>query len=227
MRFEDRSMAPTLLFDLDGTLVHSVPDLCAALNRLAAARGIPGFTEEETARMVGDGVEKLVARALAARGMTADFETIANFGSDYTSHCTEQTRLYPDVAETLEWLQASGWRLALCTNKPKVATWRLLEVLGVAALFSGVGAGDSFPFRKPDPRHLLSTIAAAGGSPERAVMVGDHRNDVAGAHAAELPCIFAAWGYGAPGMEDGAEAVAQHFADVPRLAESTLTRTGT
>lgn len=227
MRFEDRMAAPTLLFDLDGTLVHSVPDLCAALNRLAAARGMAAFTEDETARMVGDGVHMLVERAFAARGRMTDPAAVASFLADYTLHCAEQTRLYPGAHETLERLHAVGWRLAVCTNKPEAAARRLLDALGVAAFFSGVGAGDSFPYRKPDPRHLLSTIEAAGGVPSRAVMIGDHRNDVAGAHAAGLPCIFAAWGYGAPGMEDGADAVAQHFADVPRLADSVLTRTGT
>lgn len=227
MRFEDRGAPPTLLFDLDGTLVHSVPDLGAALNRLAVARGMPGFTEDETARMVGDGVAKLVARAFAARGVTVDPDAITAFSVDYTARCTERTGLYPGAHATLVQLHGAGWRLALCTNKPKIAAQRILEALDVAVFFSGIGAGDSFPFRKPDPRHLLSTIAAAGGSPARAIMLGDHRNDVAGAHAAGLPCIFAAWGYGAPGMEEGADAVAHDFRNVPDLAEGLLTRTAT
>ncbi len=229
MRFERRNSAGdsagTVLFDLDGTLVHSVPDLCAALNRLMEARHLAAFSEAETASMVGDGVERLVQRGFAARGASADAAAVAGFVADYTAHCTERTLLYPGAREALGRLHDEGRRLGLCTNKPAFAARRLLEALGVGGLFSGIGAGDSFAFRKPDPRHILSTVAAAGGVAEHAVMVGDHRNDVAGAHAAGLPCIFAAWGYGAPEMGRAAEATAGRFADVPGLASKLLTGT--
>jgi phosphoglycolate phosphatase len=92
----------------------------------------------------------------------------------------------------------------------------------MAGRFAAVGGGDSFPVRKPDPGHVLATLAAAGGAPGRAVMVGDHRNDVVAASGAGLPCIFAGWGYGPPAMAEGAVAVAASPADLPALLADLL-----
>jgi phosphoglycolate phosphatase len=216
------ALPPTLLLDLDGTLVDSVPDLAAALNRLMATRDLAPFTEAETARMVGDGVARLVARAFAARGRSTDATAIAAYTADYGTHFAVASRLYPGVAETLERLAAGGWRLAVCTNKPETPARGLLEALGIGGWFAAVGGGDSFPVRKPDPAHLLATLAAAGGDPAAAVMAGDHANDVAAARGAGVPAIFAAWGYGAAGMEQGAQAIARSFADLPGLAACLL-----
>ena len=212
-------MTPTLVLDLDGTLVDSVPDLAAALNRAMAARGLDGFGRAEVAAMVGDGARALYARACTARGAHFDDEGFAAFLADYTAHAAVETRAFPGAIEALGLLQAQGWRLAVCTNKPVAATHALLDALGLGHLFAAVGGGDSFPVRKPDPAHLLMTLAAAGGSAEAAVMVGDHRNDVAAAAGAGVPCIFAAWGYGPAAMAEGAAAVAEGFADVPGLAQ--------
>ncbi|HET6236920.1 MAG TPA: HAD-IA family hydrolase [Acetobacteraceae bacterium] len=213
-----------MLLDLDGTLIDTVPDLAAALNRLAHARGLARFTPAETAAMVGDGVAKLVERACAARGCRADAADVAAFTADYAAHAALASRPYPGVAETLRWLTAEGWRLAVCTNKPEAPARALLRAFGLDGLIAAIGGGDSFPVRKPDPRHMLATLAAAGGSPDRAVAVGDHANDVAAATGAGLPCIFAAWGYGAPGMAAGAAATAAAFTDVPALACALLDR---
>ena len=221
-------MRGTLLLDLDGTLVNSVPDLAAALNRLMSTRGLAGVSEAETARMVGDGVEKLVGRAFAARGTVPDEDAIATYVADYGVHYADRTHLYPGVAETLASLADDGWHLAVCTNKLERPARDLLNVLGIGAMFAAVGGGDSFPVRKPDPQHLLATIAAASGRPETAVMVGDHRNDVVAAHGAGIPCIFAAWGYGTTEMAKSAEAIAESFSEVPTLASRLLrARTGT
>ena len=215
---------PILALDLDGTLIDSVPDLAAAINRVMAARSLAPFTRPEVAAMVGDGVAMLVRRAFAARGREPDADAIADYIADYTAHAVVETRPFPGVLPALEQLRAEGWRLAICTNKPEAATHALLRALGIDALFAAVGGGDSFPVRKPDPAHLLATLRAAGGEarPECAVMVGDHVNDVRAAHGAGLPCIFAAWGYGAPAMAEGAEAVAASFTEVPALARRLL-----
>ena len=215
-------MARTLVLDLDGTLVDSVPDLASALNRLMAARGLAAFTRPETAAMVGDGVEKLLERAFAARGQELDGAALAAFSSDYAAHAAVETRPFPGVAAGLRALAGEGWRLAVCTNKPEGAARALLSALGLAELLAAVGAGDSFPTRKPDPAHLLATLQAAGGSPERSVMTGDHANDVKAAHGAGLPCIFAAWGYGGPAMAEGADAVAQTFPEMVVIARRLL-----
>lgn len=208
----------TLLLDLDGTLVDSVPDLCAALNHLMQSRAISGFSYTETAALVGDGVAALVARAFAARGTAQDDAALDDFLRDYGAHAAERTRAYPGVGPTLDTLLAAGWRLAVCTNKPEGPAHTLLAALGLDDLFSAVGGGDSFPTRKPDPRHLAATLAAAGGVKGRAVMVGDHRNDVAAAAGAGIPAIFAAWGYCPRESGEGAAAVAERFADLPAIA---------
>jgi phosphoglycolate phosphatase len=214
----------TLLLDLDGTLIDTVPDLAAALNRLMRARGLAGFTLAETAAMVGDGVARLVGRAFVARGRTADAADVAEYSADYAAHTVEASRLFPGVADALGRMAAEGWRLAVCTNKPEAPARSLLRAFGLDGLISAVGGGDSFPVRKPDPRHLLATLAAAGGSADRAVMVGDHANDVAAATGAGLPCIFAAWGYGPPEMAAGAAAIAAAFSEVPDLAHALVDR---
>jgi phosphoglycolate phosphatase len=212
----------TLLLDLDGTLVHSVPDIAAALNRLMRARKLAGFSDSETALMVGDGVTRLVERAFAARGRRPDEGAVAAFSADYLRHSAAETRPYPGVAEGLRALVGDGWRLAVCTNKPEGAARALLGALGLAALFAAVGGGDSYAVRKPDPAHLLATLRAAGGERAHAVVAGDHANDVAAARGAGLPCIFAAWGYGPPAMAEGAVAVAHDFAEMAAVARRLL-----
>lgn len=212
----------TILFDLDGTLIDSVPDLAAALNRLLAARGLAGFGYEAVAGMVGDGAAVLVARAFAARCRTPDEAARTEFIADYTAHSAEGTRVYPGVVAALERLARDGWRMAVCTNKPEAAAHATLAALGLDHWFAAVGGGDSFPTRKPDPAHLLATLAAAGGERERAVMAGDHHNDVAGAIACAMPCVFAAWGYGPIEAGVGATAIARSAAELPALLNGLL-----
>jgi phosphoglycolate phosphatase len=210
-------VARTLLLDLDGTLVDTVPDLAPALNRLMASRGLAPFSHPETAAMVGDGVAVLVGRAFAARGLTPDDRAIADFSADYSRHAAVESRAYPGVPELLRDLAASGWRLAVCTNKPEAAARHLLETLDLMRLMCAVGGGDSFPVRKPDPAHLLATLRAAGGDPASTVMVGDHANDVAAAHGAGVKSVFVTWGYGPIAMSRGADAIAD---DLPAMMEA-------
>ena len=215
-------MQPTLVLDLDGTLVDSAPDLAAALNRAMAVRRMPGFTRPEVAAMIGDGARVLYSRACDARGAPFDDAGFDVFLADYTAHAAVETRPFPEAAATLRRMQQGGWRLAVCTNKPSAATHSLLAALDLAGLFAAVGGGDSFAVRKPDPAHLLLTLAAAGGSAGAAVMVGDHRNDVLAATGAGVPCIFAGWGYGTAAMAEGAAATADGFPALPALAEGLL-----
>jgi phosphoglycolate phosphatase len=214
------------VFDLDGTLVDSAPDIHAALDRLMAARHLPPFQRAEVTAMIGDGVTVLVQRACAARGIAADAAAIEAFTADYTAHAAEQTGLFAGIPEVLAALEAGGWRLAVCTNKPAAATAALLDQLGIGQRFAAIGAGDSFPVRKPDPGHLLATLGAAGVAPGQAVMVGDHRNDVVAAAGAGLPCVFALWGYGPPSMAEGCAALAERPADLPGLFERLLPAQG-
>ena len=209
---------PLLVLDLDGTLVDSLADLTAALNRLLGGEGLASLTTAEVRPMVGDGTAKLVERALAVRGHMSRPDDVSAFVTDYTAHAAVETRAYPGVKETLGTLRAAGWRFAICTNKPEAAAKSLLAALGLASWFAAIGGGDSFPVRKPDPGHLLATISAADGDPARAVMAGDHDNDIAAAKAASMPGIFAAWGYGQvpPGLDP--KTVARRFTDLAVIA---------
>jgi phosphoglycolate phosphatase len=192
--------------------------LTAALNRLMAARSLPAFRPAEIKPMIGDGTKKLIERAFAARGQSPDLSDHDRFVADYTSHVAAGTHAYPQVDETLAALQALGWRFAICTNKSTAATEALLEALDLRHWFAALGCGDSFPAHKPDPTHLLGTVKAAGGMPTHAVMVGDHANDVAAARAADIPAIFAAWGYGNATAPQGAAAVARRFVELAAIA---------
>jgi len=212
----------TLILDLDGTLVDSVPDLSAALNRLMGARGLALFDYPGTARMVGDGTRALVERAFAARGLVADEEAQKSFLADYSANAAVETCPFPGALTTLRDLVGLGWRLAVCTNKPEIPARALLAGLGMEGFFAAIGAGDSFPMKKPDPRHLLATINLAGGNPGRSVMVGDHANDVQAALGAGLPCLFAAWGYGPPEMAADAAGIVENFSALPAALETLL-----
>lgn len=215
-------MPRTLLLDLDGTLADTVPDLEAALNRLMASRSLPAFDRPAVAAMVGDGVTALVGKAFAAHGCRPDAAAVADFTADYDEHVAVGSCLYPGVLDALQGLREGGWQLAICTNKPGRAAGRLLGALGLLPLVQAVGAGDSFAVRKPDPGHLLATLFLVGGTPARAVMLGDHRNDVTAAAAACVACVYANWGYGAPGMDAGCTAVADDIAQAAAIANRLL-----
>jgi phosphoglycolate phosphatase len=195
---------PCAVFDLDGTLVDSAPDLHAALDRLMAVKRLPGFARAEVVAMIGDGVRVLLERAYAARGITLDEAGLQHFMTDYEANAAVLTRAFDGIPELLGGLRDAGWRLAVCTNKPEGAARVLLSGLGLDGHFSALGGGDSFPMRKPDPGHLRATLAAAGALPEDAVMIGDHRNDIEAARGAGVRAIFAGWGYGPHSMAGGA-----------------------
>jgi phosphoglycolate phosphatase len=192
------------VFDLDGTLVDSAPDLHAALDRLMAVKRLPGFARAEVVAMIGDGVRVLLERAYAARRIALDEADLQHFMTDYEANAAVLTRAFDGIPELLGGLRDAGWRLAVCTNKPEGAARVLLSGLGLDGHFSALGGGDSFPMRKPDPGHLRATLGAAGAAPEDAVMIGDHRNDIEAARGAGVRAIFAGWGYGPHSMAGGA-----------------------
>jgi phosphoglycolate phosphatase len=188
------------VFDLDGTLVDSAPDIHAALDRLMVHRRLPSFARAEVVGMIGDGVRVLLERAFAARGLVLDEDGFAHFMADYEANAAVLTRPFDGIPELLRGLGDAGWRLAVCTNKPVAAARVLLSGLGLDHHFSALGGGDSFPMRKPDPGHLRATLAAAGANAEGAVMIGDHANDMLAARGAGVRAIFAGWGYGPQSM---------------------------
>lgn len=186
-----------VIFDLDGTLIDSLPDLHHALNQMLAGYGRDPLPLEQVRTLVGDGAGILVGRALEARGLpaTAQGEALSRFLSFYSQDPIQHTQLYPGVIETLEALAQRGHALALCTNKPQAPTREILERMHLARYFSHVVGGDSFPFRKPDPRMLLALLEPTGTAPERAVLVGDSEVDSATAVNAQVPFILMSYGY--------------------------------
>lgn len=172
--------------------------------------------------MVGDGVPALVGRGFAARGGSAAEaeEALPRYIQIYEANATNLTRPYPGVRDTLIELRRRGYRNAVCTNKPQRATEMVLSGLDLAALFDGVAGGDRYPVRKPDKGHLLGLIAELGGSPARAVMIGDSENDAAVAHAAAVPLVMMRHGYARVDPATlGAAAVLDHFAELPPALE--------
>jgi phosphoglycolate phosphatase len=211
-----------LVFDLDGTLVDSVPDLTNALNVVLHERGYANLSRSEVAPMVGDGVPALVARGFAARGGDAAEAAAAlpRYIEFYEANATALTRPYPGVRETLGELRARGYRTAVCTNKLQQAAVAVLAGLDLAGLFDGIAGGDRYPVRKPDPRHLLGLIAELGGAAARAAMIGDSENDAAVAHAARVPLVMMRYGYSRVDPATlGATAVLDRFAELPATLE--------
>jgi len=211
-----------LVFDLDGTLVDTVPDLCAALNEMLRERGRQLLSPQQVKQMVGDGVPTLVARALAAS--EGDAEDLASalprFLAIYEANATRLSRAYPGVPETLKALRQRGYSTAICTNKPQRATVAVLQGLDLLPLFDGIAGGDRFPVRKPDAGHLLGLIGELGGRVTTSAMVGDSGNDAAAAQAAAIPFVLMRYGYGGADPESlGADARLDHFAELPEALE--------
>jgi phosphoglycolate phosphatase len=207
-----------LVFDLDGTLIDSAPDLRAALNLMLRERGLAALSLAQVKQMIGDGAPALVERALAACGAGSREATAAlpRFLQLYEADAARLTQPYPGVKATLAELRRRGYRTAICTNKPQHATMTVLEELGMLPLFEGVAGGDRFAVKKPDPGHLLGLIAVLGGRPAATAMIGDNENDAAAAHAAGLPLVLMRYGYARIDPETlGANALLDDFADLP------------
>lgn len=214
-----------LLFDLDGTLIDSAPDLAAALNALLAELDCPPLSFGQVRRLIGDGAPTLVARALRAAGANVEPETyetlLARYRALYQARSTGDTKVYPDVPETLRRLREAGHRLAVCTNKFQDSSLEILEAFDLARYFDGVAGGDVVPARKPDPAHLLAGLKLIGGAPERAVMIGDGINDVTAAKAAGIPVLVLPSGYGEIGAAElGGDRLLRKFAEIPAALDS-------
>ena len=210
------SAAITLVFDLDGTLAETAPDLMGALNFVLQREGVAPLPVAAARRLLGAGGRALIQRGFAEAGRTIDAATLdrlfVDFLAHYNAHIADETTLFPGVVACLDRCAAAGWRLAVCTNKMEKSTKLLLGELGVLDRFAFVCGQDTFGVGKPDPKPLVETIRAAGGDLARAVMVGDSKTDIAIARAAGVPVVCVDFGYtDVPVAELGPDRVVSHF----------------
>ena len=221
------SVAVTLVFDVDGTLADTAPDLMGALNFVLAREGVAPSPVAAARRLLGAGGRALIQRGFAESGRAIDAATLerlfVDFLAHYNAHIADGTTLFPGVIACLDRCAAAGWRLAVCTNKMEHSTKLLLGKLGVLDRFAFVCGQDTFGVGKPDPRPFVETVRAAGGALDRAVMVGDSKTDVAIARAAGAPVICVDFGYtDVPVAELGPDRVVSSFDEVFAAAAGVL-----
>ncbi len=191
--------APIIVFDLDGTLVDTAPDLLDSLNHSLLAGGAATTDTAGFRRFVGHGGRVMIERAYSSQQRMlekAEHDRLFDlFLQHYGQNIPGRSLPYPGVPEALERLAGEGWLLAVCTIKTEEFSRRLLEGLGLANRFAAICGADTFNHRKPDPRHLTETIEMAAGQPSRAVMVGDSQTDIDTAKSAGIPVVAVDFGY--------------------------------
>jgi phosphoglycolate phosphatase len=219
--------SPTVVFDLDGTLVDTAPDLIATLNTILGREGLPPIAFAAARNMVGGGARHMLERGLAAEGRSAppaDLERLCGqFIADYADHIADRSRPFPGVEAALDTLTARGCRLAVCTNKLEWLARRLLDALGLTHRFAAICGADTFGVPKPDAAILHGTVARAGGRSDAAIMVGDAVTDVAVARAAGIAVIAVDFGYSeTPVAALGPDRIVSSFEELPEVVFALL-----
>jgi phosphoglycolate phosphatase len=191
--------ALTVVFDLDGTLVDTAPDLIETLNVVFTRDGLPPLGYAAARDTIGGGARRMIESGLKLQGRVLADSVVdrmfADFIDHYADHVADRSQPFPGLGAALDGLAARGCRLAVCTNKQERLSRLLLEALGLTSRFTAICGQDTFGIQKPDPGILLRTIEAAGGAPHRAVMVGDSGTDIATARAAGIPVVAVDFGY--------------------------------
>jgi phosphoglycolate phosphatase len=221
--------ATTIVFDLDGTLIDTAPDLVESLNHTIAARDLAPVGYEDLTHLVGQGARVMIQRAFALRGAPLAEEDVPalldRFIDHYEAGMPGKSRPYPGLIEALDRLSGAGFRLAVCTNKMERLALPLLERLGLTSYFAAITGGDTFAFRKPDPAHILATVERAGGTADKVLMIGDSINDILAARNGNIPSIAVPFGYSdVPVEELGASHVISHFDELTVELVRELTR---
>ncbi len=210
---------PPLLFDLDGTLVDTAPDLLGAVNAVLVGEGRPTIDPQSLRQMVGQGARVLIERAMAATGESISPELLPalvnRFIAHYREHIADDSRPFPGVVETLGQLRDAGAPLAVLTNKPQVLTVPILEALQLSHFFDVICGSGRYGYNKPDARIVAHVLDEMGGVPGSAIMIGDSAVDVATARAADIPVVLVSYGYTPqPARDLSADAVVDSFPDV-------------
>lgn len=220
--------SPIAIFDLDGTLADTAPDLMVALNHAVELVGFSPLTRDDIGHLTGHGSLAMIDRAIALNNASPD-ETVRTqlqkrFLDFYVANICKKTRLFGGAEALLEALGAQGFVLAVCTNKPEAMARQLLGELGLAEMFAAVTGGDSFDYRKPDGRHIARTIELAGGDPAHAIMIGDTITDVKAARAAGIAIGVVDFGYSETSVETlKADAVISNFHGAEQTIKTLLT----
>jgi phosphoglycolate phosphatase len=190
---------PILVFDLDGTFADTAPDLLDSLNHCLASADLPPADPRDLMKYVGHGGRVMIDRAMSARGKTITRDQLealmAAFVADYEAGMPGKTKVFDGAMNALNRFTAAGYIHAICTNKFEAMSRKLLDGLGVAGRFEAICGQDTFPYKKPDPRHLIETIRLAGGDIENSIMIGDSVTDIDTAKAAGIPVIAVSFGY--------------------------------
>lgn len=219
--------SPALIFDLDGTLVDTAPDLLGALNAVLAGIGRRPVTRADLRHLVGHGAHTMVREALAVTGGPLDEARSARLVNEcvayYREHIADESLPFPGVAETLVRFRQSGARLGVLTNKPQELTDPLLATLDLRRYFAAVHGAGRFSYSKPDARVFHHVVDEIGGPGAGAIMIGDSTTDYATARAAGVPVILVTYGYTPDPAESlGADAVTDDFARLPELVTEIL-----
>jgi phosphoglycolate phosphatase len=218
----------TIVFDLDGTLVDTAPDLIGALNHVLTIHGRPVLAPEMVRKVVGFGAAVTIERGTALTGgiPAADIRAkmLEQFLAYYTDHIADYSRPFDGAEDCLKRLANAGFILGLCTNKPESLSRKLLAQLKLDHYFASLLGGDTLAVRKPDPTHVIETIRRAGGQIPFAVMIGDSSADIDAAKSANIPSIAVSFGYSDRPVADlGPDRIIKHFDELDRVAQELLT----
>lgn len=217
------------MFDLDGTLIDTAPDLIGALNRVLIEQGLPAVGLGDTRHLVGHGAKAMIERGFARAGAPLPAEKIptlfGRFIEIYLGRIAQESVMFDEMETTLDLLAAQGATLAVCTNKRTDLALALLDATGLTSRFAAIVGPDMAPAQKPDPSHLLTAITMAGGRADRALMVGDSISDVLAAKAADVPVVVVGFGYSeTPARDLGGDVLIDHFTELPAIARRLLAR---
>jgi len=210
----------TIIFDLDGTLFDTAPDLVETLNVVFAREGLAPLPYATARNLVGGGAKAMIARGIEAEGRVLSpaklEQMLTDFITYYSDQVADRSRPFPGLTDTLDTLGARGHRFAICTNKLERLSVRLLNKFNLADRFAAICGQDTFGIQKPDPEILRRTVAAAGGTMKHAIMIGDSNTDICTARAAGVPVIAVDFGYSErPISEFGPDQTISHFAQLP------------
>jgi phosphoglycolate phosphatase len=214
----------TIVFDLDGTLIDTAPDLIDTLNFILGQEGLPVVPFAAARNMIGGGAKAMIEQALVEEGRSCSTTEVDHlykaFIAHYAAHIADRSLPFPKLEATLEGLAAAGHRLAVCTNKLEWLSVRLLQTLKLAQYFAAICGQDTFGVQKPNPEVFWRTVRRAGGEPARAIMIGDSKTDIATARAAKVPAVVVDFGYSdVPIKTLEPDRIISSYADLPAAIE--------